>query len=65
MIITTLLLPLGHIPFKMRADMCIPGGLLFMWGVLLSFPFTTSVAASQKTQFQHSKNRKHTFLGMK
>jgi hypothetical protein len=32
----------------MRADMCIPGGLLFMWGVVPSFPFAVSVAASQK-----------------
>jgi hypothetical protein len=32
----------------MRADMHIPGGLLFMWGVFPSFRFRVSVAASQK-----------------
>jgi hypothetical protein len=31
-----------------RADMCIPAGLLFMRGVLPSFPFAVSVAISQK-----------------
>jgi hypothetical protein len=34
---------------EMRADMCIPGGLLFMWDVVPNFPFAVSVAASQKT----------------
>jgi hypothetical protein len=29
--------------------MCISGGLLFMWGVVLNYPFAVSVAASQKT----------------
>jgi hypothetical protein len=29
-----------------RADMCIPGGLLFMRGVVPSFPFAVLVAAS-------------------
>jgi hypothetical protein len=29
-----------------RADMCIPCGLLFMWGVVPSFWFRVSVAAS-------------------
>jgi hypothetical protein len=33
---------------KTRADVCIPGGLLFMWGLVPSFPFAVSVAASQK-----------------
>jgi hypothetical protein len=33
---------------KMRADMHIPGGLLFMWGVFPHFRFRVSVAASQK-----------------
>jgi hypothetical protein len=33
---------------EMRADMCIPGGLLFMWGVFPSFRFRVSVVASQK-----------------
>jgi hypothetical protein len=32
----------------MRADMRIPGGLLFMWGVFPIFRFRVSVAASQK-----------------
>jgi hypothetical protein len=36
-----------------RADMCIPGGLLLIWGVVLNFPFAVSVAASQKTWFRH------------
>jgi hypothetical protein len=34
---------------KTRADMRIPGGLLFMWGVFSSFRFRVLVAASQKT----------------
>jgi hypothetical protein len=33
----------------MKADMFIPGGLLFMWGVVPNFPFAVSVVASQKT----------------
>jgi hypothetical protein len=33
---------------KTRADIFIPGGLLFMWGVVPSFRFRVSVAASQK-----------------
>jgi hypothetical protein len=33
---------------KTRADMRIPGGLLFMWGVFPSFRFHVSIAASQK-----------------
>jgi hypothetical protein len=33
---------------KMRADMCIPGCLLFMWGVFPRFRFRISGAASQK-----------------
>jgi hypothetical protein len=33
---------------KTRADMRIPGGLLFMWGVFSSFRFRVLVAASQK-----------------
>jgi hypothetical protein len=32
----------------MGADMRIPGGLLFMWGVFPTFRFRVSVAASQK-----------------
>jgi hypothetical protein len=31
-----------------RADMCIPGGLLFMWGVVPNFWFCVSIATSQK-----------------
>jgi hypothetical protein len=31
-----------------RANMCIPGGLLYMWGVVPSFPFAVLVAALQK-----------------
>jgi hypothetical protein len=45
--------------------MCIPGGLLFMWGVVSSFSFVISVAALQKTQFWRFKNGKHTFRGTK
>jgi hypothetical protein len=40
---------------KIRADdLCISGGLLFMWDDMLRCRDTISVAASQKTQFQHS-----------
>jgi hypothetical protein len=42
--------------------MRIPGGLLCMWGVVPSFRFCISVAASQKTRFLHSKNGKKHFL---
>jgi hypothetical protein len=38
---------------------------LFIWGVMPSFPFAVTVAASQKTRFRHSKNRKRTFHGTK
>jgi hypothetical protein len=48
-----------------RADMRILCGLLFMWGVVSSFLLAVSVLASQKTRFQHSKNRKCTFHGTK
>jgi hypothetical protein len=48
-----------------RADMCIPGGLLFMWGLVPSFEFVVLVAASQQTRFCHSKNGKQTFCGTK
>jgi hypothetical protein len=51
---------------KMRADMHIPGGLLFMWGGFPSFRFHVTVAASQKkTRFRYSKNVKGTFRGTK
>jgi hypothetical protein len=50
---------------KMRADMRIPGGLLFMWDVFPSFQFHVLVAASQKTRFQYSENGKSTFRGTK
>jgi hypothetical protein len=33
---------------EMGDDMCIPGGILFMRGVVPSFSFAVSVAASQK-----------------
>jgi hypothetical protein len=45
--------------------MCILGGLLFMWGGVLRFPFALSVAASQKTQFRHYENGKCTLDGTK
>jgi hypothetical protein len=41
---------------KMRADMRILGGLLFMWDVVPNFLFRFSVAASQKTWLRHSEN---------
>jgi hypothetical protein len=44
---------------------CIPGGLLFMWGVVSSFQFRILVVASQKTQLQYYENGKNTFHGMK
>jgi hypothetical protein len=50
---------------KKRADMHIPGGLLFMWGVFPSFRFRVLVAASQKTRFRYSENGKSTFRGTK
>jgi hypothetical protein len=48
---------------KMRAYIRIPGGLLFMWGVVPSFRFHFLVATSQKTQFWYSKNGKALFVG--
>jgi hypothetical protein len=51
--------------FEMRADMCIPDGLLFMWVVVPSFPFAVSVATSQKNSILALENRKHTFGGTK
>jgi hypothetical protein len=33
---------------KMRADICFPDGLLFMWGVVPSFSISVSAATSQK-----------------
>jgi hypothetical protein len=45
---------------KKRADMRIPGGLLFMWGVFSSFRFRVSVAASQKNPILVlQKSKKH------
>jgi hypothetical protein len=44
-----------------RADICILGGLLFMWGVVPSFPFAVLVAASQKNPFWLSENGRRTF----
>jgi hypothetical protein len=47
-----------------RADMCIPGGLLFMWGVVSSFRFRVSIAAShKKPDFSISKMEKTLFVG--
>jgi hypothetical protein len=51
--------------FLARADMSIRGGLLFIWGVVPRFPFTVSIAVSQKNWFWHSKKWKHIFHGMK
>jgi hypothetical protein len=56
---------LQRLPQKKRADMHIPGGLLFMWGVFPSFRFRVLVAASQKTRFWYSENGKGTFCGTK
>jgi hypothetical protein len=50
---------------KMRADMCILGGLVFMLGVFPNFRFRILVAASQKTRFRYSENGKSTFRGTK
>jgi hypothetical protein len=47
---------------KMRVDMHITGDLLFMWDIVPSFWNIISVAASQKTRFWHSENRKHFFV---
>jgi hypothetical protein len=45
---------------KTRADMCIPGCLLFMWGVFPSFRFRVSVAASPKSPSSAlCKRKKH------
>jgi hypothetical protein len=52
---------LQRLPHKTRADIRIPGCLLFMWGVFPSFWFRVSVGASQKTLFQNSKNGKRHF----
>jgi hypothetical protein len=45
--------------------MRIPGGLIFMWGVVPSFRVAILVAASQKTRFHHSENGKGTFCATK
>jgi hypothetical protein len=45
-----------------RADMCIPGGLLFMWGVVPSFQFRVSIATSQKNSVSVLKKWKKHFL---
>jgi hypothetical protein len=43
--------------------MFIPGGLLFMWGVVPSFSFAVSVAASQKMQFWNPKMENALLVG--
>jgi hypothetical protein len=49
---------------KTRADMCIQGGLLFIWGVVHSFPFAVSVVALQKkTYFGTPKIENTLFMG--
>jgi hypothetical protein len=48
----------------MRADMCIPCGLLFMWGVAPRFLFRVLGAASQeKPDFGTLKMEKSLFMG--
>jgi hypothetical protein len=47
----------------MRVDMYIPGGLLFMWGVVPNFSFAVSVVASQKTDFGTPKMKNALFMG--
>jgi hypothetical protein len=42
--------------------MCIPGGLLFMWGVVPNFPFVILVAASQKNPISALRKWKTYFL---
>jgi hypothetical protein len=48
-----------------RADMRISGCLTFMWYVVRNFRLSVSVAAPQKTRFEHSKNEKRDFHGTK
>jgi hypothetical protein len=48
---------------KTRADMHIPGGLLFMWNVVPNFPFAILIAASQKSDFGSLKMENALFLG--
>jgi hypothetical protein len=51
---------------KTRDDMCILGGLQFMWSIFPSFQFRVSVAASQKKpDFGTSKMEKALFMGRK
>jgi hypothetical protein len=51
---------------KTRNDMCIPGGLLFMWCIFPCFQFRVSVAASQKKpNFGTPKMEKALFVGRK
>jgi hypothetical protein len=50
---------------EMRSDMCILGGLLFMWGVVSSFTFAVLMSTSQKNPISALKNRKCTFRGTK
>jgi hypothetical protein len=47
---------------KKRDDMCIPGILLFMWGVVPSFLFDSLVAASQKNPISALRKWKIHFL---
>jgi hypothetical protein len=47
----------------MRDDMCIPDGLLFMWGVVPNFCFAVSVVASQKPDFGTPKMENALFMG--
>jgi hypothetical protein len=42
--------------------MCILGGLLFIWGVVPSFPFAVLVAVSQENLISALKNWKTHFL---
>jgi hypothetical protein len=45
-----------------RADMYIPGGLLFMWGVVSSFLFVVLIADSQKNMILVLRKWKMHFL---
>jgi hypothetical protein len=49
---------------SLRADMCIPDGLLFMWGFVPNFSFAVLVVASQKNPISALKKWKtHFFVG--
>jgi hypothetical protein len=52
---------LKYLCVEKRADMRIPGGLLFISGVVPSFRLAVSIVASQKIQFWYTKKWKTRF----